>query len=367
MLILEADNRTILDESSFSYLSNNITSGVTSLTMASTLGLSSNDYLLLEHLGEEKAEIVQISSGAVDDDHNITLNSATATTFSHSETTRVNKILYNQVKFYRTTDDTFASTNVLGTITIAPQSYYTSYQDATNDTGFGWFRFYNSTTTTFSAPSNAIPYGDFAPNAAQKIIERFFSSLNNEEAKLISFDDAFSYLSEGYSVLYNELNLVNPEYTVSQPKSYTIVSEQEEYDLPNDFSQVSSITIGDSGRSMEYILISGKENYDGLTKYYLRGNKIGFAPIPSAGTTIKMYYNSVPTEITSYYDKINVPSNLFYCLQDFMLYRAAPKLQRGNGSVYYTMFQKGIQNMKLNSIKRSGNKDSWGIAPNAMV
>jgi hypothetical protein len=365
MFILEADNRVITDDLVYSYLSNNYISGASTLKVVSSYGFSSNDYLLLESFGEEKAEIVQIDSISGNE---FTLKNNTS--FSHSETTSIYKILYNQVKFYRTEEDSFNTDTLLDTVDINPQSYYTFHKDTVYDSGFGWFVFYNSDTGQSSAPSNAIPYTDFSPNSAQKIVERFFNSLNNTEANLISFDEAFSYLSEGYTKLYNELNLVNQEYTMSDVYEYVISAGTQEKELPSDFSSIVSISRED-GKLIEPVspreIREYKNNPSANTKYYLRGSKIGFVPIPEKETKYYMYYNALAKQITSYSDKIRVPNNNFYCLQDFMMYRAAPKLQRSDGSAYYQMFLTEIENMKINSIKRSSNPSSWDIAPEACV
>ena len=77
---------------------------------------------------------------------------------------------------------------------IQADDFYTKAYDTTNTTGFGWFIFYNSTTAKATQNSNAIPYAGFENNSVKKILDSFFSQLNNKELKLISNDDAFIWL-----------------------------------------------------------------------------------------------------------------------------------------------------------------------------
>jgi len=56
--------------------------------------------------------------------------------------------------------------------------------------------FYNTATSLFSQPSNAIPYNDFNQDTVKKTFDGFFSLLNNRELKLISEEDAYNWANE---------------------------------------------------------------------------------------------------------------------------------------------------------------------------
>lgn len=365
MILLQADARVITRNTKFSFLSDNELAGATALSIVSTSEIEADDYILIGEFGNETSEIRKISS--IDNATQLTVT--VATTFAHSESTKITRIIYNQVRFYRTTTPTFSAANVLSTKDIDAQSFFTTYEDYANGTGYGWFIFLNETTSRNSAPSNPIPYADFDPNSAKKIIDSFFSSLNNKEAKLITFNDAFRWLSEGYSIAYNELNLANQEYTTPTANGISVSSGTQEYELPDDFGKLVSVS-DESGVGINKIKQRDIQEYKNLgskIKYYIRGKYIGFVPVPTSSSTYYIYYNAKSGYLSSYYDNIVLPNNNYYCLHDFMMYRAAEKLSRSQPEKYYQRFINAINMMKLNSAKQGANPNSWDISSSSNV
>jgi len=379
MIVLKADNRTLTEDSKVTFLSDNTLSGTSSLTVTSNSGFNVNDYALIGDFGQEDAEIVKVSSVTLPRSINLTSN----TVFAHSESTKIRRILYNKARFYRTVNTTFSAGTPLGSVDIDAQSIYTFYEDTVNGTGYGWFIFLNSTSLSNSSPSNPIPYAGFEDNSAKSIIESFLSSMSNSDAKLISFDQAFRWLTEGYSIAYNELNLSNQEYTTPAVYPISITAGTQEYALPSNFSKLISVSDAD-GADLDYIkqrdireylnLNSGSSNLNrrfyeaGSTpRYYIRERYIGFVPLATTGTTYYIYYNSKPGVLNSYYDSVNLPNNNYFCLQDFMMYRASDKITSIDGISKYKMFMSTINQMKANSFKQNANRDSWEITPGANV
>jgi len=363
MTILKTENKEIIKDAVETTLANNTLSGVNSLTVVGKNGFSANDYILVGCFGDETAEIFKILSITGD----TILHLSGASKFAHPESTPIRKIPYNQVRFYRTTTTTFSAGTPLATVDIDPQSLSTRYEDNTYGTGYGWFIYINSTSGLNSAPSNPIPYADFDSNSAFKIIEAFFSTINNEDKKKISIADAFRWLNEGYGKAINALNLVNGEYTA--PASYTlsISSGTQEYSLPSDFSRLLSITDG-NGEPIDYVKLENVKYEDVFgsaadTKYYIRGNYIGFTPVPTTTVSYYLFYLAKGSYLTSYYSNVDLPDNNYYCLIDFMMYRASPKLGTplNVSAGYLKMFENSLQEMKLTSHKKNANKDSWDI------
>jgi hypothetical protein len=374
MIILKATNSSLLAGAKFSYLTVNYVSGVTTLVITNGIGFAINDYLLLGEFGQETSEIVKAS--------NVVTNTLTvgATKFAHPESTKVTIIPYNQVKFYHTTVPSYTGPVQLdapGNTDIQADDLYTKFTDSVNDTGYGWFCFYNSTTTTASAISNAIPYTDFAENSAKKIIDSFFSMLNNKEVNLVSQTDALRWLNEGYSRAKNELNLINNAYNVAAMVTLHTIPNQTEYDFVTDlgitdFSDLMSIT-DTQGIPIEGIPISDALNYRfdtwavSVTKYYLRGTKIGLIPTPTYAFDFYLYYKARSTPITSLYTTLEFPDNNYYFILDYMMYRACPKLGRSGAEAqqYITQYTAGISLMKVTSIKQTADGDHWEIAKEA--
>jgi len=319
-------------------------------------------------------EIVNASGSA--ESNRVAATVTVITKFAHSESTKVSVLKYNQVKFYQTAAATFsASENPLnGYIPLQVDDLYTKYYDTTNTTGYGWFIFYNSTTLKATQNSNAIPYAGFAVNSVKSILDNFFSTLSNNELKLVSNDDAFTWLDEAYAIAINELNLINSEYQVSGSTSVAVTSGTSEYALETylpAFGGIISVYNGTDNESVSPIDIKDVSDWDSdsgnTVKYYIRGSYIGFSPQPSTSVTYTVRYKKITTVLTSYYDTVSIPNNNFYILKDFMLSRAAPKLGRGDGSVEYARFMDGIGRMKVTSHKRDDSSDSWGIDSTANV
>lgn len=365
MISIKCDNRTVLKDTIFSFLSSNNLSGVTSLSLSSTSGLSADDYILVGELGSNSSEILKITS--VD---SITSITVPATVYAHSESTKVTRIPYNQVRFYICTTATFSAGTPLGTVDINPHSFYTQYEDKVNSTGYGFFVFLNETTSANSSPSNPSPYTGFDPNSAYSIIKRFLSSLNNSEMKLISFDDVWNWISEGYGIAKVELNLANQNYTAT-PQTINIISGTAEYDLDDDFSKL--ISVSDlNGDDIDCIKLSEVKyhNSNGTeTKYYLRGNYIGFSPTPTANATYYAYFNANASSLSSYYDNIELPNDNFWILNDYLMYKASSKLgmSRQEALSYHQIFMDNIGKMKINSNKQSAEPESFDIDPMSCI
>jgi hypothetical protein len=366
MLIIKGDNRSILRDMPFSFLSGNTLSGVSSFGMSSTDNFLTDDFLIAGEINGVGSELLQIDS--VTDINTIVLK--TPSVYAHSESTKITKVPYNQVKFYRNTIPTFSTTTLLATVDINPQSLFTTWNDNIYSSGYAFFIFYNSQTDTKSASSNPIDYAGFPANSAYSIIKSFLSSLNNVEMKLLTFSDCFSYISEGLSIAVSELNLSNQEYK-TQPQVISTVSGTQEYDLEDDFSRLVSVS-NEDGSDIPYIKQSeikknDEDNED--MRYFIRGSKIGFSPTPTSIMNVYINYSAKSTSLTSYYDLIDLPNNGFWVLKDYLIYASASKLNvdRQTALSYRQVFMDNVNKLKVNSNKQNTNKDSFSIDKSACV
>jgi hypothetical protein len=378
MVILQASNQSITKDAKFSYTTQNYVSGVSAIVIKNsdiveqTLSSTDGVYALFGEFGSQQSEIILLSSVNTTTH---TLNLATNTVYSHPQDTKITIVRYNQVLFYQTAASTFSSTeNYLGAVSIQAYKTHTIYQDTVNTTGYGWFRFSNSVNLQYTTNSNAIPYGGFESGSVKEIFNSFFSLLNNAEMKLISHQDAFAFLNEGYNRALNELNLVNNQYGVEAEDTITTVSGTAEYDLKSNFGELVSISNSD-GTNLDFIKLSdiNKNNVDNTystttVKYSIRNTKIIFSPTPTtSGDVFDMYYKKKITTLTSYFQNIELPNNNFYPMVDFMMYRASQKLNRPNPINYFKSFLEGINLMKITSFKQDSSLDSWGVADSVSV
>jgi hypothetical protein len=375
VITLRADNRVLVNNSKFAYLTQNYQSNVASVAVSNTEPFVVGTPILLGEMGQTDAEVLKVNDitgttitlGDVD-------NVAVNTVYSHPESTRMIALPYDQIQFYWTDilgtiadeNPTFNdSTPLTGWVAFDPTSYYSTYSDSAHSQGFGWFMYKNATTDETSEASNPIPYAGFTLNTAQQVFADFESLLNTNELKLVSMNDKFAWLNESLAVLKNKLNLTNAEYTVSTPQTITTVGGTAEYILPSDFADMVEITDVD-GKEISFVTVSDVMVRNGTlpttTKYYIRGRYIGFSPIPTETGVIFYYtYRAKATRVTSLSTYIDLPDNAFYSLKDWMMYRAYMKFNNPLATAYYQSFKNAMDIFIESAVKRDANLDVWGI------
>ena len=383
MIVLQADNRVLIENTEFSYLVNNYATGVGTFALVNTDGFAADDFIIVEEIGKENAEIFRI--GAVNNlTGEITLEdktgAATTTKHAHSESTKVHWCPYNEIQFYWTaaagdiTDETppFDTDNALGaSMDIDPSSWYTIYEDEVNSTGFGWFKYENTVTSQLSTYSNPIPYQGFDRNTVAEVFADFDSLMNTRELSLVSQDEKFRWLNEALALLQNKLNLNNTEYFVSTSQTLNLVAGTQEYLLPEDFSDLVTITDTDgfySNRSVGFLSINKIDGYNGTDqRYYLRGRYLGFKPAPAVDSTLQYTYRKKSMRVDGMSDYIDLPDNAFYALKDFMLYRAYMKFMNPIAKQYQEAFVGSVNLFIETAVKRDANLDSWEPHPTTVV
>ena len=366
----------MVQNAKYSYLTTNFASAVGTITVTNTDPFSVGDFILLGEMGQSDAELFKI--GTIDTTTgDITLtdssDAADTTVHSHAESTKVTVLPYDQIEFYRTAPlgtladetPTFSASSILQAYTqIDPTSFYSTYVDTTNTTGFGWFRYKNTETSVVSSNSNPILYAGFPDNTVLSVFNDFDSLLNVNELKLVKTSDKFAWFNEGLGIIKNKLNLNNVEYTVSDETTISIVSGTSEYELPADFSDLVEI-VDEDENNIENISLSKvleyNKNSGNTVKYYIRGRYIGFTPEPDDSATYTYRYRANATRVTSLSTYIILPDNMFYALKDWMLYRAYLKFSNPLSASFLASFSSAIDLYIQAAVKRTANEDSWGI------
>ena len=368
----------------YTYLANNNTSGQSSLALVNVGDIATGEFILVGLFGAPSSEIFQVigitgQTVALGDIN----GTPVTTTFPHTESSRITVLPFNQIRFYWTAatgtiadeTPTFDTNNPLtGWLNLDPTAWFTTYDDGSHTTGFGWFIFQNSISMEASQNSNAIPYAGFTTNSVQYIFSDFLSLLNNKELKLVTNQDMFSWITEGNAIIRNKLNLSNPEYTVSTPQTINFVDGVPEYQLPADFGDLVQIVHNSYiKRPVEWISIRDAMHYNNSSlRYYIRGRYIGFVPTPDSfvvnnpqSASVIYTYRSKGSRFTGLDDPVDLPDNGAFVLKDWMMYRACLKFQNPNAQIYNKSFGDGLNQMIVSSFHRDANLDSWGITPEA--
>lgn len=233
---LKADNRILVKDQPKTLLTAAPAAGATSITVANNNGFANNDYILIGRIGEEKAEIIKISSSVT---AGTALAVAAGLVFAHDIDTPVTRIAYNQVRFYHGTTTVAGDATALAAAQdIDPSEVYSYYEDSVYTTGYAFVRFFNSTIGSpngFSVFSGAIDYllKSGYNNTALRMIRR-------KVRKLIRQQDAQNsdYTDDD---LDEEINLAQKEVAhdrlwsfYEKIKSFSSVANQYEYNLASN-------------------------------------------------------------------------------------------------------------------------------------
>jgi len=383
MIILRADNRELLDNAKYSYLLTNYPSGVDKVKVVNSSIFNANDLILIGTFGTESSEIFKIDSINYGTNEITLMDRAGAPDtlkFAHSESTRFSALPYDQVRFFHTSVPVYVPPvhapvypvepliDTLHPITpymdIEASRWYTTINDESYSTGWGFFVWYNSETVIGSKPSNPIPYEGFEYDTAKSVMESFFDGLNNKETAIITKEEAFRYLNEGYSIMRNKLNLINSEYAASLEVPITIYSGDTEARMPNDFGDLITVRLssGRPGETLEPIKLKDIPNSTTtVQKYFIREGYIGLAPYVTSDTIIYIRYLRKADKINSYDDIIYLPDNGYIALQNYMMMKASLKFKDGNTTGYKALFDEWIKDMLLFANKRDNSPDNFTI------
>jgi len=237
------------------YLTTDVASGSSTLTIDNINGFAINKVLLLGNFGEPTAEIIKTHASTAPTGTTVTLLSNTVN--DHFLGTPVWLIDYDQVEFNRAT--TLAgSKTILATQTLNADRMESVYADLTNTTGYGFYRFKNSITTTYSSYSDGVNYTGNSVNSVENIVTSALSltgnTLNDDFAKE---DDLINDAWEAQKAIINAKDWV---FELEKDTSITLVQGENEYSTasltyllkyPGNKQGIFSLKVGN--RLLEYV------------------------------------------------------------------------------------------------------------------
>ena|SRR3990167_8992297 len=225
-------NRDLVINREKTYLTGDADAADTTLTVRAvdSNAWADNDYIIVGEIGSENAEIMQLN-GAVTDGPSVTIDrsgGAGGLRNDHSVGEPVYRVAYNRIEFSRNTTDTSAGVSVLATQEIQPDDLFTRYEDASNTTGFGFVRFNNELSGTFSAYSDGIPYTGYHALSLGKMLRLVRKHLGLEnDFVTISDEDIIDELNEkqrdvAHIRLWPFYENIFSDSTVAYQREYTI-------------------------------------------------------------------------------------------------------------------------------------------------
>jgi len=192
-MIVRISNPSI-DLNEKTYLSADVASSATSLTVQNNEGFATNDYVVVGAMGAEQTELRKISS--VSGNTTIVVD---ALNFPHSIDTTVTFIKYNQIFIYSATSQSGSYAQVGSAVSIEVDQDFTEIED-TSGLSTTWYkiRYKNATTAEFSDYSDPIQGTGYEDNSVRAIMDRIYIIGNDPDRKIISEDDMMLVLNDGY-------------------------------------------------------------------------------------------------------------------------------------------------------------------------
>lgn len=199
-----------------SYLANPYSVGVTSIVVKNANRFAANQRVMIGEMGTENAEIVTVSAVNAD---NMTLTIG-ATLYAHSSDEPVTVMVFDQVRYYRSTD---GGTNysIITTVDMDVDNadLETLYDDVSGLTSYYYkFTFYHSISTLESGDSDVIKGSGWRRRQAGYIIDEFLQEVSDPQelhvtrGELLGWfgdvnDDLTTNVSKPYSFLHTRTTL----------------------------------------------------------------------------------------------------------------------------------------------------------------
>jgi len=253
---LKVRNLEVIRDEPYTYLSSPASATDTTLTVQNIDDFSVNDWVIIGKIGDEETELKQLHSATAPTGTTVTLSSAL--TRSHPTDTTIQRVPFNQVEFNRATTSGGSKT-VLATTTLQVDREFTVYHDSTNTTGYGYARFKNSTTTTYSQYSDEQAYVDMPYNSISKIIDRVFRKANERQEGFVTRSEIMDYIWD-YIDTVEDLKTEWKCEEASQDDSNATTIGGETFTLPtnikyDDKRSINTISL-EGYEPMEYISLS---------------------------------------------------------------------------------------------------------------
>jgi len=312
-------------------LSADVAASATSSTVENYDGFATNDYCVFGKLGEEKTELVKLTSTTA----NVTLGHTTGPVFPHSARTPISQIKYNQVKVYSSTTET-GTYSLLATVDLDVDQKQTVYDD-TAGTTTTWYKvkYYNETTTTLSSYSDAVLGTGYSEESLRSMTDEILEDFGDPDAKEISRNRVSRYLRAGVRKLTKELIKTMPDYR-RKYDTQALTSGTSEYDLPTRFLAFFRVDVnltGTSATSAHKAEFESEYEGEADTSYYTNDPRIyfrssgnteqfGIRPAPAASGMAFMWYWDYPATMTDDGDTHGLPYGAREVLITYGLMRA---------------------------------------------
>ncbi len=331
-----------------SYLANNYSAGITSITVKNTDRFAANQRIMIGFPGQERTEIVTLSAVASD-----TVLTIGATSFSHSADDPVYVVQFDQVKYYRSTTGSSGAYSLIATVDldVDNENLQTVYDDTSGlATYYYKVTMYHSVSAVDSALSDAIPGGGFGRNQVGNIIDEILQEVSDPQEVHIRRNELLGYFNDVNDDL--QINATKPYDFLRTRTTLGMTSGQNYVDFPTDdngnqtmwkfdrmdflFTDSTTTPITSNTYTLrvwpeEEFRNAFQNNTFDLTNETdqitdisldtaMNRFRINGAPLTTTAGVFYLYYWKFFTEITSEGDVIETPTPKIYKIYSKMMY-----------------------------------------------
>lgn len=178
-----------------SFLTDNYSSGATLISVKNTDRFITNDRIMIGEMGQEKTEIVTVSSPV----GNGTDLNVGATVFSHSSNDPVYKLRFDQVKFYRSTTTDTGPWSSISTqpMDVDNEDLETKYDDVSGIAAYYYkFTFLHSLSGLESADSDVIGGGGWRREQVGNIIDELLREVSDPQEQNMTRSEMLGYFND---------------------------------------------------------------------------------------------------------------------------------------------------------------------------
>jgi len=251
---ININNKDITEDVDKGYLSTDVASASSTLTLDSIVNFAINQVLVLGKIGQEKTEIIKTHTATAPTGTTVTLNSNTV--YAHNRGEEVSIVKWDQYELSHATTSTGSKTTLTttlgsGLVAIDVTADETLYYDTQYSDGYYFVRRKNSITGTFSDYSDAIPYDGYSANSVGGIIDSALKTSGEKLDDVITKDFLIECINEGRMELDQALGAERWSYrTEFDYNAGQVIPGMYKLTLPTDmkesatFKNLLSLRIG---------------------------------------------------------------------------------------------------------------------------
>ncbi len=327
------------------YTTADVTATDTTSLVENNDGFAENTISIFGKLGEEKSELVTVTSVTGND----TIGHTAGLIFSHPARTPIYITAFDQVEVYSATAEGGVY-SLLTTITIDVDEPYTVYNDTAGDQNT-WYkvRYKNSITDAVSDFTDEVEGSGYTESSLGNMTDQVLTDFGDEYTDEISRDAIKNYLNSGAKKLIQRLIKAYPDYRTAYT-TQALTASTATYALPTRFLAFKRVDVnytGSTATDAYKAIFEGEES--GLPSYTyseyqprvsIRGSNFVLRPTPSSSSGYAfMWYWDYPASMDNEADEHGLPYGAEEPLVLYALYRAWLPKNKDKANSYRSAFE----------------------------